>query len=117
MSCFLTTVFFLVLSGLAIAEFKEALKYISRALELLPDDPAIIDSMGWIQYRLGNYNEALKHLTRAYDLNDDAEIAAHLGEVLWVLGEETRASKVWRQGLEQFPDDERLLEVMKRLER
>lgn len=97
-------------------KFKEALKYISRALKLLPDDPAIIDSMGWIQYRLGNNNEALKHLTRAYDLNDDAEIAAHLGEVLWALGEKTRASKVWRQGLEQAPDDERLLEVMKRLE-
>ena len=97
-------------------KLKEALEYISRAFKLLPDDPAIIDSMGWIQYRLGNYQAALKHLTRAYDLNNDAEIAAHLGEVLWVLGEKTRASKVWRQGLEQSPDDERLLEVMKRLE-
>jgi len=97
-------------------KLKEALGYISRALKLLPDDPAIIDSMGWIQYRLGNTAEALKHLTRAYDLNNDAEIAAHLGEVLWVLGEKTRASKVWRQGLEQEPDHERLLEVMKRLE-
>jgi len=83
---------------------------------LLPDDPAIIDSMGWVQYRLGNHDAALKHLTRAYDLNDDAEIAAHLGEVLWALGEKTRASKVWREGLKQSPDDERLLEVMKRLE-
>jgi len=97
-------------------KLKEALEYISRALKLLPDDPAIIDSMGWIQYRLGNNAEALKHLTRAYDLNNDAEIAAHLGEVLWMLGEKTRASKVWRQGLEKSPDDERLLEVMKRLE-
>ena len=97
-------------------KYKEALKYISRALELLPDDPAIIDSMGWVQYRLGNHDAALKHLTRAYDLNDDAEIAAHLGEVLWALGEKTRASKVWREGLKQSPDDERLLEVMKRLE-
>ncbi|MCK4742927.1 MAG: tetratricopeptide repeat protein [Sulfuriflexus sp.] len=97
-------------------KLKEAFKYIKRALKLLPDDPAIIDSMGWIQYRLGNYKEALKHLTRAYDLNDDAEIAAHLGEVLWALGEKVRASKVWRQGLEQAPGDERLLEVIKRLE-
>jgi len=97
-------------------KFKEALKYISRALKLLPNDPAIIDSMGWVQYRLGNHDAALKHLTRAYDLNDDAEIAAHLGEVLWVLGEKTRASKVWRQGLERAPNDERLLEVIKRFE-
>jgi len=97
-------------------KFKEALEYISRALKLLPNDPAIIDSMGWIQYRLGNNDEALKHLTRAYDLNDDAEIAAHLGEVLWALGEKTRASKVWREGLKRAPNDERLLEVMKRFE-
>jgi len=96
--------------------YKEALEYISQALKLLPNDAAIIDSMGWIQYRLGNYDEALKHLTRAYDLNDDAEIAAHLGEVLWALGEKTRARKVWRQGLEQTPDDEHLIEVIKRFD-
>lgn len=97
-------------------KYKEALSYIKRALKLLPDDAAIIDSMGWIQYRLGNNKEALKHLTRAYDLNDDAEIAAHLGEVLLIMGEKARAQKVIRKGLEQAPDDERLLEVIKRFD-
>ena len=95
-------------------KYKEALSYIKRALKLLPDDAAIIDSMGWIQYRLGNNKEALKYLTRAYDLNDDAEIAAHLGEVLLKMGEKVRGQKVIRKGLEQAPDDERLLEVIKR---
>ncbi len=94
--------------------YKEALSYIKRALKLLPNDAAIIDSMGWIQYRLGNNKEALKYLTRAYDLNDDAEIAAHLGEVLLKMGEKVRGQKVIRKGLEQAPDDERLLEVIKR---
>jgi len=96
--------------------YQEALSYIKRALKLLPDDAAIIDSMGWIQYRLGNNKEALKHLTRAYDLNDDAEIAAHLGEVLLKMGETARGQKVIRKGLEQAPNDERLLEVIKRFD-
>jgi len=98
-----------------IGNYEEALKYVSRALALLPDDPAVIDSMGWVQFRLGNYEVALKHLTRAYDLNPDAEIGAHLGEVLWVLGEQARARKVWNTSLEKSPEDERLLEVMERL--
>ena len=93
----------------------EAKKYIYRALELLPDDPAILDSMGWLQYRLGNYDEAVKHLTRAYDLNEDGEIAAHLGEVLWVKGEPKRAQRVWQGILEKVPGDKRVLEAMKRL--
>ena len=96
--------------------YEEALTYIQRALKLLPDDAAIIDSMGWVQYRLGNNQEALRYLTRAYDLNDDAEIAAHLGEVLLIMGETARGQKVIRKGLEQAPDDERLLEVIKRFD-
>jgi tetratricopeptide (TPR) repeat protein len=95
--------------------FDEAAKYIHRALELLPDDPAILDSMGWLQYRIGNHDEAIKHLTRAYDLNDDGEIAAHLGEVLWVMGEQQRAQKVWQRALEKAPNDRKVLEAMKRL--
>lgn len=98
------------------SRFKEASKYIHRAYELLPNDAAIIDSMGWLQYRLGNHEEALKHLTRAYDLNDDAEIAAHLGEVLWVMGEHQRARKVWNRGLEEAPKDKKLLEVIQRFD-
>jgi tetratricopeptide (TPR) repeat protein len=95
---------------------QEALGYIERALALMPEDPAIIDSMGWVQYRLGNYEEALEHLRRAYELSDDPEIAAHLGEVLWVLGEHAEARAVWRRGLEHAPDSEHLLEVMQRLQ-
>ena len=94
---------------------KEAQKYIFRAIELLPDDPAILDSMGWLHYRLGNYDEAIKYLTRAFDLNDDGEIAAHLGEVLWVKGEPKRAQKVWQSILDKTPDDKKVLEAMKRL--
>lgn len=95
--------------------FDEASKYIYRALELLPDDPAILDSMGWLQYRIGNYDDAVKYLTRAYDLNDDGEIAAHLGEVLWVKGEQQRAKKLWQQVLEKAPGDKKVLEAMQRL--
>lgn len=95
--------------------FEEAAKYINRAIALLPDDPAILDSMGWLQYRLGNYDEAVKHLTRAYDLNNDGEIAAHLGEVLWVKGEQQRAKKIWQQALDKTPGDKKVLEAMKRL--
>ncbi|NNG13680.1 MAG: tetratricopeptide repeat protein [Gammaproteobacteria bacterium] len=95
--------------------FEEASKYIHRALELLPDDPAILDSMGWLQYRIGNHDEAIKHLTRAYDLNDDGEIAAHLGEVLWVMGEQQRAQKIWQRALEKAPGDKKVLEAMQRL--
>lgn len=92
----------------------EARVYLERAYALLPDDPAILDSMGWLNYRMGNHPEALKFLTRAYDLNKDVEIAAHLGEVLWVLGEQSRARKVWSRGLEEAPNDQTLREVMKR---
>ena len=96
--------------------YDEALIYINKAYELMPDDAAILDSMGWVHFRLGKYDEALKHLTRAYDLNSDAEIAAHLVELLWVMGEKQRARKVLNRGLEKSPDDEHIVEVMKRLE-
>lgn len=95
--------------------FDEAEKYIQRAFALLPDDPAIIDSMGWLQYRLGNHAEAIKHLTRAYDLNDDGEIAAHLGEVLWMAGKQKQAKKVWQRALKKSPNDKKVLEAMQRL--
>jgi len=76
----------------------EAYDLIGRALKLKPDEPAIIDSMGWIEYRRGNHAEAVKHLKRAYELQPDAEIAAHLGEVLWVSGEKDEARRVWAEG-------------------
>ncbi|MFC4727938.1 tetratricopeptide repeat protein [Coralloluteibacterium thermophilus] len=87
---------------------EEALGYIERAFELRPDQPAIIDSMGWVLYRLGRHIEALAHLRRAFDLQPDAEIAAHLGEVLWVLGQEDAAREVWEQGRMLDPDNRAL---------
>ena len=78
----------------------EALALIQKALTLKPGEPAIIDSLGWVQYRLGNLDEALEQLRRAYDKQPDAEIAAHLGEVLWVSGQKDEARRVWDQGRE-----------------
>ena len=92
----------------------EALGYIRRALELKPDEPAILDSMGWVQYRLGHLQEALKYLKRAVERTRDGEIAAHLGEVLWALGERDEAWKVWEGALAEFPDHAYLLQVIGR---
>lgn len=94
--------------------YAEALGYVQRAMELLPDDAAVTDSMGWVQYRLGNHEEAIKYLRRAFELNADAEIAAHLGEVLWVSGKQAEAREVWAQGLKEDPKNKVLVEVMKR---
>jgi tetratricopeptide (TPR) repeat protein len=93
----------------------EALQLISRALELKPDDPAIIDSLGWVHYRLGNLQEALTHLGRAFELYPDHEVAAHLGEVLWVLGRQEEAHTVWAKGLQDTPDSRIIAEAMQRL--
>ncbi len=93
---------------------QEALDYIQRALALKPDDPSILDSMGWAQYRLGHLQEAARYLRRALELLPDAEIAAHLGEVLWVMGEQQEAQKVWDQGLQQEADNEVLLKTLHR---
>lgn len=95
---------------------EEAHELIARALEIKPDEPAFIDSMGWVQYRLKNYDEALKHLRRALDLFKNDEVAAHLGEVLWVVGEKEEARKVWNEGLEFAPDSEILREVIERFD-
>ena len=89
---------------------------IRRALEQQPNDPAILDSMGWVLYRLGRPEDALPFLRRAYAQFPDPEVSAHLGEVLWVLGEEDDARRVWATALEQSPDAERILETLQRLE-
>jgi tetratricopeptide (TPR) repeat protein len=94
--------------------YDEALQYIQRALELEPDDAAVVDSMGWVHYRLGNHKKAIKHLRRAVELSDDPEIAAHLGEVLWVSGKKQDALQVWEKSLEKHPNDTILMDVMKR---
>ena len=94
--------------------YEEALEYVQRALELRPNDAAVIDSMGWVLYRLGRHDEALKYLRRAFEMLNDAEIAAHLGEVLWVTGDHDRAREVWDEALREAPQHEILLDVIKR---
>ena len=95
-------------------QLKKGLGYIKKALKLEPDDPAIHDSMGWAYYRLGQYDESLKYLRRAFEKLKDAEIAAHLGEVLWVAGEREEAQEIWNTGLQQAPNDDLLLNVMQK---
>ncbi len=92
----------------------EAEKYLNKAISLLPDDPAIIDSLGWLNYRKGNYAEAIVLLRKAFAKLVDPEIAAHLGEVLWVTGDEKSATEIWKKGLEKKPDDGLLKDVMER---
>lgn len=93
---------------------QEALAYIEKAYAISPEDPAIIDSMGWVNYRLGNYQEALSFLRKAIAIQADHEIAAHLGEVLWVSGLETEAKQVWTDALDKNQESEALKTVMKR---
>lgn len=97
--------------------FDEARKLISRALELTPDDAAVIDSMAWVEYRQGRVQEARSLLEKAFDKVPDPEIAAHLGEVLWVLGEKDRARQIWDQALTRDPGHRVLKETMERLTR
>jgi tetratricopeptide (TPR) repeat protein len=96
--------------------FDEAHELISRALEQKPDEPAIIDSMGWVEYRRGNLDAALKHLQRAFELDRNAEIGAHLGEVLWKLGRQQEARRAWDAAAEADSDNEVLLETRRRLD-
>lgn len=94
----------------------EAFVLVSRALELRPDSPAILDSMGWVLYRQGDLERAAAYLRRALQLNQDDEIAAHLGEVLWVSGERADAQAVWREALARKPDSDKIREVLERLQ-
>lgn len=94
---------------------KEALEYIEQALALKPGVPAILDSMGWVHFRLGNYTLALTYLREAMEKQSDGEIAAHLGEVLWVTGARDEARRVWERALKLHPESEHLKEVMERL--
>ncbi|MDH4287376.1 MAG: tetratricopeptide repeat protein [Aquincola sp.] len=94
----------------------EARELIHKALELAPSDPFITDSMGWVEYRLGNNAAALVHLQRAYASRPDTEIAAHLGEVLWASGQREEARRVWREGRSRDADNEVLRETLNRLQ-
>ena len=95
--------------------YEEALALIEEAYRLEPDNPAILDSLGWAHYRLDNLNLALDYLKKAFEAFPDGEVAAHLGEVLWVQGETEAARQVWQQGLEANPKDRTLRETLDRL--
>lgn len=92
----------------------EAMKLVEKAYQLAPDDAAIIDSMGWGEYLSGNLDKSVGFLRRAFTVNPDPEIAAHLGEVLWQQGDKEGARKVWTDSAKANPDNEALKAVMKR---
>ena len=94
----------------------EAYDLIKKALELAPNDPFIMDSMGWIEFRLGRFEKAEEILRRAYALKADPEIAAHLGEVLWAKGQEDEAKKLWRNASSKDPKNETLKGTLLRLQ-
>jgi tetratricopeptide (TPR) repeat protein len=94
----------------------EAHSLIKKALELAPGDPFITDSLGWVEYRLGNRDEALRLLRQAYAARPDTEIAAHLGEVLWTTGARDEARRIWREGRERDAANEVLRETLTRLQ-
>ena len=93
----------------------EAKQLIIKALTFAPDDPFITDSLGWVEFRLGNLNSALTYLEKAYKTRKDAEIAAHLGEVLWQLKRRDEAIQIWREGLDIAPNNDTLQETLQRL--
>ncbi len=94
---------------------QEAKQLIVKALTFAPNDPFITDSLGWVEFRLGNLGAALSYLEKAYKDRADAEIAAHLGEVLWQMKRQDEALKVWREGLNSAPNNETLQETLQRL--
>jgi tetratricopeptide (TPR) repeat protein len=93
----------------------EARELIRQALTYAPSDPFIKDSLGWVEFRLGNRAEAAGIFEAAYKAKPDAEIAAHYGEVLWSMGQQDRAIAIWKEGKLLNPDNETLMETLKRL--
>ncbi|MEK7944410.1 tetratricopeptide repeat protein [Pigmentiphaga sp. YJ18] len=94
----------------------EAKRLIERAMNLAPDDPFIVDSMGWVHYRMGDNAKALSYLERAYEIRPDAEIAVHLGEVLWASGQQDRARQLWREVQSKDPSNAALRGTLARLD-
>ncbi len=92
----------------------EALELIEKAIMLSPNDPYIMDSLGWVHYRMGNLNQGLSYLRQAFGMNPDPEIAAHLGEVLWVQGIKDEAKEIWQTALKNNPGNETLISTMKK---
>jgi len=99
--------------GFTLAEqterYQEAKKYIEQALAIDSEDVATLDSMGWVLHKLGDNEDAVKYLQKAYTKDADPEIAAHYGEVLWLLGKTRKAEKVWKKALKEHPDHKILL--------
>ncbi len=93
---------------------QEGMALVEKANKLAPDDAAILDSMGWGHYRLGDYPKSLEYLRRAYSVIPDPEIAAHLGEVLWMQGDKEQARKIWGEALKSHSDNAALQTVMKK---
>ena len=96
------------------SRLQEARELIEKAHKLSPEDPFILDSLGWVHYRAGNTEEALRYLQAAYSARPDPEIAAHLGEVLWRAGRPDEAQKIWRAALNENPNHETLLAVIQK---
>lgn len=96
--------------------YVEALHLVEQANRLLPNNPAILDSLGWALYRLGRRQESLIHLKKAWKIYPDAEVAAHLGEVLWALGQKKEAQQIWQEALTESPNNAALNETIKRLD-
>lgn len=94
----------------------EALVLIEKALQLAPKDPAILDSLGWVYFRMGKLKQALTLLEQAFALFPDAEVAAHLGEVLWALEDRAQAKAIWSKALNKTPDSDILKDTLLRLE-
>ena len=94
--------------------YQEAYGYVQRALELRPHSGAILDSVGWVLYRLGRLDEAVDYLRRSLEIIKEPEVFAHLGEVLWMRGDHDGARQIWQQALERVPGDKSVLDVMKR---
>ena len=92
----------------------EAKTLIETALKLSPGDHYILDSLGWVEYRLGNYAIAVEHLRKAHNIQADPEIAAHLGEVLWKQGLQEEAKKIWENALKEFPENNILVSTTKK---
>ena len=95
--------------------YAEAEKYLQQALRLEPDEAVIIDSYGWLQFKLGNTEKALDYLQQAYEKQQENEIAAHLAEVLWALGRKDEAKKIFNKAIKDAPDDEYLLDFQRRI--
>jgi tetratricopeptide (TPR) repeat protein len=88
--------------------YEEAYSLVNAAFKKKPNDPFILDSMGWVEYRLGNIKSAEDYLRRALELRNDPEIAAHLAEVLFVAGKKSEARRVWEKANDDFPDNKKL---------